>query len=455
VKRRTLAAGRLAALLALVLLGAAAGCGKKGPPLAPLVRVPAAPEARAVRRGDRVSIQVQVPPGNADGSTPGDVAQVEVYGYTGETPDEEAMRRDGTLVATIPVRRPPEEPEEGPVASAARPERPPGSMKDGFDQGDVVTVHETIGPAERAIVVPSRKKKDEAPEAVPEAAYSPSAGGWVEIAPPLGPPRPEPAASRLYMAVGVSRKGRRGAFSAPLRVPLLPVPSAPASLAARYDEKTITLSWEAPPDLRRPTVASRSNPGLLEAKPLGMPSSAGTFNAFLVPPAQPEGRAPAQASGPPVTPGPAPTPLNAAPLADLRFEEPVPAQVAERCYQVTAVTSYAEGPVQSEPSAPACAALTDTFPPAPPKGLAGVGGAGAISLIWERSEAADLAGYLVLRAEGTGEATAVTGALLAETTFRDEQVTPGVVYRYVVVAVDKAGNRSEPSNAVEESARLP
>lgn len=455
MKRPTPAAGRLAAVFAIVLLGAAGGCGKKGPPLAPLVRVPVAPEgARAVRLGDQVTLQVQVPRANSDGSAPADIARLEVYGYTGEAPDEEALRRDGTLIVTIPVRRPPEQPEEGPVTdpSKPKPERVPGSMKDGFEQGDVLTVRETIGPAERQVVVPSRKKKDE-PEAARAAAYSPSAGGWVEMSPPLGPPRPEPAASRNYMAVGVTRRGRRGPFTPPLRVPLLPAPSPAASLSVRYDEKTITLSWEPPPDLRRPTLPARSNPELLEAKPLGMPTAAGTFNAFLVPPAPAEMAPAGQPQAGVVSAGPAPTPLNGAPLTEPRFEEPVPAQALERCYAVTAVSTYPDGAVQSERSAPACAALKDTFPPAAPKGLAAVGSVDAISLIWERSDAPDMAGYLVLRSEGTREAAPLMEAPIAEATFRDEKVEPGVVYRYVVVAVDKAGNRSEPSNAVEESAR--
>ena len=451
MKRPTPATGRLAALLAILLLGAAGGCGKKGSPLAPLVRVPAAPEeARASRLGDQVTIQLQVPRANADGSTPADIARIEVYGYTGATPDEEAIRRDGTLVVTIPVRRPPEEPEEGPATDAATPgpERPPGSMKDGFDQGDVVTVLETIGPAAREVVVPRRQ--EEPPAAVAEAAYSPSAGGWVEIPPPLGPPRPDPGASRVYMAVGVTRGGRRGAFTASLQVSLQPAPSPPAAPAVRYDEKTITLSWEPPADLRRPTLPLRANPDLLEAKPLGMPSAAGAFNTFLAPPAVVDGNG-AEAAA--VHAGPAPAPLNSAPLAEPRFEEPVSAQEAERCYAVTAVSTYPAGPVQSELSAPACVTLKDTFPPAPPKGLAAVGGEGAVSLIWERSEAADVAGYLVLRSEGGREAAPLMDAPIAETTFRDEQPKPGVVYRYVVIAVDKAGNRSGPSNAVEESAR--
>ena len=48
-------------------------------------------------------------------------------------------------------------------------------------------------------------------------------------------------------------------------------------------------------------------------------------------------------------------------------------------------------------SAPACVTPADTFPPAPPKQLAAIAGAGVINLIWEPNSEADLAGYIVLR----------------------------------------------------------
>ena len=55
--------------------------------------------------------------------------------------------------------------------------------------------------------------------------------------------------------------------------------------------------------------------------------------------------------------------------------------------------------VRGPASPTTCVTLTDTFPPSPPKSLAAVANAGRINLIWEPSDDADLAGYLVLRSE--------------------------------------------------------
>jgi len=41
---------------------------------------------------------------------------------------------------------------------------------------------------------------------------------------------------------------------------------------------------------------------------------------------------------------------------------------------------------------------------------------------------------------------------IQETIFRDD-VQPGIRFTYVVIAVDRAGNRSEPSKPVEDAAR--
>jgi fibronectin type 3 domain-containing protein len=42
---------------------------------------------------------------------------------------------------------------------------------------------------------------------------------------------------------------------------------------------------------------------------------------------------------------------------------------------------------------------------------------------------------------------------VAAATYRDETVKPGTRYVYAVVAVDRAGNRSQESNRMEETAR--
>jgi len=462
VKPPTARAGRRArigACLAVLLVGAAGACGKKGAPLAPLVRLPVAPADFAVRRqGDEVSIKLRIPAANSDGSTPAEIQRVDVYGYTAsEAPGEEAILDDGTVVAAIPVRRPPEQASEG---SAKVEPRPPGSMKDGFDPGDAVAVSETIGAAQREAVVPRhRKETDEAAPVAAESypAYAPSLDAPVDVPLPLGPPRTDAVLSRYYLAVGIGHRGRKGEPAAPVRVSLLAPPAPPASVSAAYDEKTITVSWQAPPDLRRPTLAPRSDQGLLEARPLGMPSAGGTFNVYLAParPAggQPGAAAPAAATAGATEPKRAPVPLNATPLSAPRFQEPVPAAGPTRCYTVTTVAEAGGASLESQPSEPACITLRDTFPPPAPKGLAAVGSAGAVSLIWERTEADDLAGYLVLRAERGGEPVPLTKRPITETTFRDDTTKPGVAYTYTVVAVDRAGNRSQPSNAVEESAR--
>ena len=81
-----LSVGRWALELALALLvrQSPPACGKKGPPLAPIVHVPAAVEQiEARRRGNDVYVTVTVPAKNIDGSMPVDVGRVEVYGYTG------------------------------------------------------------------------------------------------------------------------------------------------------------------------------------------------------------------------------------------------------------------------------------------------------------------------------------------------------------------------------------
>ena len=62
----------------------AAGCGKKGAPLAPIVRIPAQIDTIAARRvGSDVYVTVTVPKENIDASVPADVSRIEVFGYTG------------------------------------------------------------------------------------------------------------------------------------------------------------------------------------------------------------------------------------------------------------------------------------------------------------------------------------------------------------------------------------
>jgi len=70
-----------------------------------------------------------------------------------------------------------------------------------------------------------------------------------------------------------------------------------------------------------------------------------------------------------------------------------------------------------------------------------------VTLLWDQVSAADLAGYLVLRAEGTSDTVQeLTPKPIASLQYVDNTVRAGVRYVYFVVAVDAAGNRSPRSN---------
>ena len=100
-----------------------------------------------------------------------------------------------------------------------------------------------------------------------------------------------------------------------------------------------------------------------------------------------------------------------------------------------------------------CLTAADTFPPPAPTGLSTLPTEGRIQLIWNAVTAADLAGYLVLRSEEAAPAVPLMNDPIPETGYTDTTVKPGARYVYTVVAVDKAGNRSAPSDPREEIIR--
>jgi fibronectin type 3 domain-containing protein len=121
---------------------------------------------------------------------------------------------------------------------------------------------------------------------------------------------------------------------------------------------------------------------------------------------------------------------------------------------VRSVAAFGNGVIESDASAPVCITPKDTFPPAAPKGLAAVGSAGVINLIWDANTEPDLAGYVVLRAEAPGATLQpLVRDPIRETRYADRTAQANVRYTYAIVAVDKTGNRSAPSNKVEEAAR--
>jgi predicted small lipoprotein YifL len=400
--RRTTGVRLVAATIcAAAALITTAACGKKGPPLPPLNRVPAAPGDFAVtRRADRVDIQLTVPAANTDGTRPANIVRVEVYAYTGPSSiTDDQIWRLGSRLASFPVKTP-RDPNE-----TIEPDDPVADLEPleglGLDQGAVVSTQETVTP------LPA------------------SAGD---------------AASRMYVSVGVARNGRKGLLSRRGRVPLAPAPPPPSAPTLAYDEKNVTITWT-------PLAPEGAAAGATIAG----------YHVYDVSP-RPEARPPSPDRPPSPEASPAPAvelPLTSSPVADPRFVDARIEWGATRCYAVRSVETVDGASIESAPSRASCVELIDTFAPSPPKGLSVLPSSGGTSmqLIWDSNSEPDLAGYVVLRGVVPAETLApITPAPIAEPSFTDT-VQPGTRYVYAVQAVDKSGNRSVPSERKEETAR--
>ncbi|MGE4081376.1 MAG: hypothetical protein AB7H93_00125 [Vicinamibacterales bacterium] len=429
---------RLACAAALVI--AAAACGKKGPPLAPLVLVPAQITAfSAERSADAVFVTLTVPTTNVGGDTPGDIAAVEVFGATAEREPAIGEREPGepwTLVQRVAVRRPvPPVPPPPPGSTAPVP--PPVPLEPGLDQGQALTIREALTPELLAVVSPLP-----APSTAPAADQGEAARA---LSFPVVAPVTDRTARRFYVARALSRRGRPGQWSSIRGVPTATPLGAPAPATPTYDAAAITITWTPPPGAA--VAPAPPAAGLLPSRPFGPSAPLTRYNVYA--------------------PGPDPSPdalgvvtrsapLNAAAIETTSYALSGVTFGQERCVVVRALQTIGDAVVEGPPSAPVCVTPQDTFPPPAPTALEAVGGLGVISLIWEPVDAADLAGYLVFRGENGGEPTApLTPAPIRDASFEDRTVTAGVRYVYVVVAVDSAtpANRSAPSNRAEETAR--
>lgn len=411
----------------IVVCALTVACGKSGPPLPPLVKLPAAPaNFVAERRGETVDVQFTVPTANTDGTRPANVERVDVYAITGpgSITDEQILKR-GTRIGSIAVKAP-RDPDQ-----AAEPDDPDAVIEppegQGLDQGATARVAEQLT---REALVPYDPDND--------ARRKSSTNGEVRPQPLVGPDTT--VQSRAYLGVGISTRGRKGPFSKRVSVPLVPPPPPPTKPTITYDEKAVTVEW--PPITVSGMVQAPATDDVLPSKPIGVTAPAIAYNVYDVA---------ETATGAADAPG-STIKLTKAAVTDPKFEDARIEWGAKRCYTVRAIETVGGLGIESDASPPECATLTDTFPPGAPKNLQAVATEGAISLIWDPNPEKDLAGYLVLRGASGGALETLTQEPIPDPRYHDG-VKPGVLYAYVVKAVDKAGNVSAESNRVEETAR--
>ena len=464
----------------------------KGPPQAPAIILPnRVAVVQAERFADQVYLQFVVPTANSDGSQPADLERIEIYALT-TSPDDPSIPVPledwidaATLVATVPVidRALPEIAEEETVdrddarhpdrardTDATRPRRVEAHV-----QGETVTLIEELTAAS---YVPVMFEDEEERDDEEDIEAEPMAGPLVS--PPL-PAMPR----RTYLVQGVSTRGRESAASERVEVSLAAPEPRPDPPTVRYDESGISVEWTRVRGARVPIQEPTSDlvlpsfPTMLVPEPttylvytvesrlsdsLALPVALNPLQSAPVQVAETVVRASeasvsgtdamGDAGGPgsPIRPS---MPRTTTVVATAYTQLGVP-YGAERCYVVRTRTLVGELPVVGLASPPTCIVPVDSFPPEPPSGLIAVAGEAVISLVWDPSADADLAGYVVLRRTTSSDTLQpLTDEPIEGTAYRDDSATPNERYVYAVQAVDNAvpANVSLASSEVAERAR--
>jgi predicted small lipoprotein YifL len=409
------------ALIVVAVLSLMA-CGRKGPPLPPLLKQPSPPgEMKAERHGDTVDVQFTVPATNNDGTRPANVTRVDVYALTANRAlNEGDVVKHGSKIASIAVKAPldpnqtvePEEQEEVELQGT------------GLEPGARAHVEERLTADVRKPINVAQEKQAQDRKQPP-----------VDVAPRDGPLLAPivPLTTRVYVGVSVTTKGKNGASTHAV-VAMIDAPPAPAEPSVTYDEKAISVTW---PPVHVGAAVGAASEGALESRPLGISVPTVAYNVYEV-----------SEGTPPTLTRLTGTPVKEAQLSDDRL-----AWGERRCYAVRALVTVEDTSIEGRESPAYCVMFSDTFAPAAPTGLQAVPSEGAISLIWDANPERDIRGYIVLRGPVSAETLEPLGKEpIADTSFQDH-APAGVRFAYAVRAVDTAGNLSPPSARVEETAR--
>jgi predicted phage tail protein len=237
--------------------------------------------------------------------------------------------------------------------------------------------------------------------------------------------------TRLRYAVRyVNAEGQRAAFSNFLSIePAARIAQAPALSPPKLAEEAITLSWQPP---------AANIDGSTPVNLLG-------YNVYRTDESQTELASQA---------------INSALISRTEYADKSFQFGKDYRYIVRSVSLGTGGAqVESLNSNSVSAAPRDIFPPAAPErpSVAAPEPASArLAIFFAANKETDIAGYNIYRSTDPDlpkqSWTRLNQTLLTRTTYQDERVEPGKTYYYYVVAVDKAGNVSPPSEVGSEKA---
>lgn len=231
---------------------------------------------------------------------------------------------------------------------------------------------------------------------------------------------------RLRYAVRfVNESGQKAVFSNFLIVePTARIAGQPTSLSAQIFQESIRLSWKAP---------TADVDGSTPANIIG-------YNVYKV-----------------AEDGDTAMPLNESPITGNIFNDSFFEFGAKYKYFVRTVSLGGDSePIESLDSNVIPVSPKDTFPPSPPNAITVAAAPNTISIFFAVNPEKDIAGYRIYRSVNPNQPKAdwlpLNRELLTLNTFQDKNVEQGKTYYYYLTAVDKAGNVSDSSEVVSETA---
>jgi hypothetical protein len=224
-----------------------------------------------------------------------------------------------------------------------------------------------------------------------------------------------------YVILGEDAQGRISPPSNRLSVAYLAPPAPPRNLGATPGEGEVALHWEPPAAL----VDGSALQGDIAYEVLRGAVSEGPLAA-----------------------------VTAVPVEDTRFTDR--GLVNDRTYEyaVRALRIEAGGRAQSEATARLAVTPVDMTAPAAPQRLVAVVAGSDVRLAWAPSPDADVARYVVYRADARGAFVRIGSTTSPTTTFVDRGLAAGV-HRYAVTAQDGSSRANESARSDEATALVP
>ncbi len=137
-------------------------------------------------------------------------------------------------------------------------------------------------------------------------------------------------------------------------------------------------------------------------------------------------------------------PLNAAPVAEPRFEDIPPAYDTVYYYSVRAVRRIEQSVLESDGAPEIRLAYLDMTPPEPPRFLTAIAQPEGVLLKWMAKSEKGFAGYHVYRrTAGAGQFKRLNAGLLTENSWVDTTAVRRQRYEYAVSAVDDSKSANE------------